>query len=174
MPMSYNERPLKEKKQYEKLRGLCGCMHWENVTRKKLKQMKRWLTTELQDTSSLMRTMTSCVKVSGHRTWDTSPLAQASWAVNFLPLSSISLAYIDSRGTRNQNSRDARYWIFSDNRYADIFQLILTDSWCWYQYISFFLETTSLSCAEIINKLFLCWHFICRFNICRWFKGKEL
>lgn len=43
-----------------------------------------------------MRTMTSCVKVPGHRTWDTSPLAQASWAVSFLPLNNISLAYSDT------------------------------------------------------------------------------
>lgn len=52
-----------------------------------------WLTTELQETSSLMRAMTSWPKVPGHSTWDTKPLAHASWAVSFLPLSNISLAW---------------------------------------------------------------------------------
>ncbi len=48
--------------------------------------------------------------------------------------------------------RDAQYWIFADIRYADMFQLILADSQCRYQYISFGLETTpSLSCVEIIS-----------------------
>lgn len=78
---------------------------FEKMWQEKKKQMKRWLTTELQDTSSLMRTMTSCVKVPGHRTWDTSPLAQASWAVNFLPLSSISLAYSDRKGKKKSEWR---------------------------------------------------------------------
>lgn len=43
-------------------------------------------------TSSLIRSITSWVKVPGQRTWDTRPLEQASWAVSFLPLSSSSLA----------------------------------------------------------------------------------
>lgn len=43
--------------------------------------------------SSLMRSITSCVKVPGQRTWDTRPLEHASWAVSFLPLSSSSLAW---------------------------------------------------------------------------------
>lgn len=55
---------------------------------------------ELQETSSLMRTMTSCMKVPGHSTCDTRPLAQASWAVSFLPLNSISLAYSEGQGRR--------------------------------------------------------------------------
>lgn len=40
-----------------------------------------------------MRAMTSWAKVPGQSTWDTKPLAQASWAVSFLPLSNISLAW---------------------------------------------------------------------------------
>lgn len=40
-----------------------------------------------------MRAMTSWPKVPGHSTWDTKPLAHASWAVSFLPLSNISLAW---------------------------------------------------------------------------------
>ncbi len=52
--------------------------------------------------------------------------------------------------------RDARYWIFADIRYADIFLIILanTDT----DIFPFCLETTpSLSCAEIISKIFLIW-----------------
>lgn len=62
---------------------------------------------ELQETSSLMRTMTSCMKVPGHSTCDTRPLAQASWAVSFLPLSSISLAYSEGE-ERWEISEDTR------------------------------------------------------------------
>lgn len=61
-----------------------------------------WLTTELQETSSLMRTITSWVKVPGHSTWDTRPLAQASWAVSFRPLSNISLAW-EKRGRERED-----------------------------------------------------------------------
>lgn len=61
--------------------------------KKKPKQKKWWLTTELHETSSLMRAMTSWAKVPGQSTWDTRPLAHASWAVSFLPLSNISLAW---------------------------------------------------------------------------------
>ena len=50
-------------------------------------------TTGLQEASSLMRTMTSWVKVPGQNTWETSPLPHASCAVSFRPLSSISLAW---------------------------------------------------------------------------------
>ncbi len=50
--------------------------------------------------------------------------------------------------------RDARYWIFADIRYADIFSAHFGRYR--YRYISFCLETTpSLSCAEIISKIFL-------------------
>ncbi len=50
--------------------------------------------------------------------------------------------------------RDARYWIFADIWYADIFQIILADT----DIFPFCLETTpSLSCAEIISKIFLIW-----------------
>ncbi len=52
-----------------------------------------WLTSESTVTSSLIRSITSCVNVAGHRTWETKPLEHASWAVNFLPLSSSSLAW---------------------------------------------------------------------------------
>ncbi len=39
---------------------------------------------------------------------------------------------------------------FTDNRYADIFRLILADSQCRYRYIFFCLETApSLFCEEI-------------------------
>lgn len=54
-------------------------------------------TTELHVTSSLIRTITSCVNVPGQNTWETSPLAQASCAVNFLPLNNISLAWRDKK-----------------------------------------------------------------------------
>ena len=49
-------------------------------------------TTGLQEASSLMRNMTSWLKVSGQNTCETSPLLHASCAVSFRPLSSISLA----------------------------------------------------------------------------------
>lgn len=90
-----NKKENNNMKGWREYVNVCFEKMWQE--KKQKKQMKRWLTTELQDTSSLMRTMTSCVKVPGHRTWDTSPLAQASWAVNFLPLRSISLAYSDRR-----------------------------------------------------------------------------
>lgn len=98
---------LKQKTTIWKVEGNMWMYALRKCDRKKQKQMKRWLTTELQDTSSLMRTMTSCVKVPGHRTWDTSPLAQASWAVNFLPLSSISLACSDRREKKESESKKA-------------------------------------------------------------------
>ncbi len=51
-------------------------------------------------------------------------------------------------------TRDARYWIFADIRYADIFQIILADTNT--DIFPFCLETTpSLSCAEIISNIFL-------------------
>ncbi len=51
---------------------------------------------------------------------------------------------------------DARYWIFAEIRYADIFQTILADINTDTDIFPFCLETTpSLSCAEIISKIFI-------------------
>lgn len=60
----------------------------------------------MQDASSLMRTMTSCVKVPGQNTCETRPLPQASCAVSFRPLSSISLAWkAEDAGVRGGQGR---------------------------------------------------------------------
>lgn len=44
-----------------------------------------------------MRAMISWAKVPGQSTWDTRPLAHASWAVSFLPLSNISFAWKEKK-----------------------------------------------------------------------------
>lgn len=66
---------------------------WLRVTLQRKGGRGAGRTTGLQEASSLMRTMTSWVKVPGQNTWDTSPLPHASCAVSFRPLSSISFAW---------------------------------------------------------------------------------